>query len=45
MAALFNEWNEGILGSYLIEIAGKTAERKDDVTGKSYVIERQSVCI
>jgi len=35
MAAIFNEWNEGDLQSYLIQITGKALEQKED--GKSIV--------
>jgi 6-phosphogluconate dehydrogenase len=37
MAAIFNEWNEGDLQSYLIQITGKALEQKDGETGKSIV--------
>ncbi len=35
MATIFNEWNEGDLQSYLIQITGKALEQKED--GKSIV--------
>jgi len=37
MAAIFNEWNEGELQSYLIQITGKALEQKDPDTGKPLV--------
>lgn len=37
MAAIFNEWNEGELQSYLIQITGKALEQKDPSTGKPLV--------
>ncbi|MEJ8848732.1 decarboxylating NADP(+)-dependent phosphogluconate dehydrogenase [Variovorax rhizosphaerae] len=37
MAAIFNEWNEGELQSYLIQITGKALEQKDPETGKPLV--------
>ncbi|HEY1080640.1 MAG TPA: decarboxylating NADP(+)-dependent phosphogluconate dehydrogenase [Prosthecobacter sp.] len=37
MAAIFNEWNEGDLLSYLIQITGKALEQKDAETGKPIV--------
>ncbi len=37
MAAIFNEWNEGDLLSYLIQISGKALEQKDPATGESIV--------
>ena len=37
MAAIFNEWNEGAMQSYLIQISGKALEQKDPETGKSIV--------
>ena len=37
MAAIFNEWNEGDLQSYLIQITGKALEQKDPETGKPLV--------
>jgi 6-phosphogluconate dehydrogenase len=37
MAAVFNQWNEGDLQSYLIQITGKALEQKDPETGKSVV--------
>jgi 6-phosphogluconate dehydrogenase len=37
MAAIFNEWNEGDLLSYLIQISGKALEQKDPETGESIV--------
>ena len=36
-AAIFNEWNEGELQSYLIQITGKALEQKDPSTGKPLV--------
>jgi 6-phosphogluconate dehydrogenase len=35
MKAVFSEWNEGELNSYLIEITGNILGKKDDETGKS----------
>jgi len=37
MAAIFNEWNEGDLQSYLIQITGKALEQKDPETGGALV--------
>ncbi|MEJ8853935.1 decarboxylating NADP(+)-dependent phosphogluconate dehydrogenase [Variovorax robiniae] len=37
MAAIFNEWNEGELQSYLIQITGKALEQIDAETGKPLV--------
>jgi 6-phosphogluconate dehydrogenase len=37
MAAIFNQWNDGDLQSYLIQITGKALEQKDPETGKSIV--------
>ncbi|MDN4587274.1 phosphogluconate dehydrogenase (NADP(+)-dependent, decarboxylating) [Xenophilus aerolatus] len=37
MAAVFNQWNEGDLQSYLIQITGKALEQKDPETGKPLV--------
>ncbi|WP_050030185.1 decarboxylating NADP(+)-dependent phosphogluconate dehydrogenase [Verrucomicrobium sp. BvORR034] len=37
IAAIFNEWNEGDLQSYLIQITGKALEQVDAETGKSVV--------
>jgi 6-phosphogluconate dehydrogenase len=37
MAAIFNEWNEGDLQSYLIQITGKALEQKDPETGQPVV--------
>jgi 6-phosphogluconate dehydrogenase len=37
MAKIFNEWNEGDLLSYLIQITGKALEQKDAETGKPIV--------
>ncbi|PZQ74059.1 MAG: phosphogluconate dehydrogenase (NADP(+)-dependent, decarboxylating) [Variovorax paradoxus] len=37
MAAVFNQWNEGDLQSYLIQITGKALEQKDPDTGKPLV--------
>jgi 6-phosphogluconate dehydrogenase len=37
MAAIFNEWNEGELQSYLIQITGKALEQIDPETGKPLV--------
>lgn len=39
MAALFEEWNKGELESYLIEITSKILGKKDDLTGKGYVVD------
>jgi 6-phosphogluconate dehydrogenase len=37
MAAIFNEWNEGDLQSYLIQITGKALEQKDPETNQPIV--------
>ncbi|TDU81525.1 6-phosphogluconate dehydrogenase [Prosthecobacter fusiformis] len=37
MAKVFNDWNEGDMQSYLIQITGKALEQKDPETGKSIV--------
>jgi 6-phosphogluconate dehydrogenase len=37
MAAVFTEWNEGDLESYLIQITSKIFEQKDEETGKPIV--------
>jgi 6-phosphogluconate dehydrogenase len=37
MAAIFNEWNEGELQSYLIQITGKALAQKDPQTGRPLV--------
>jgi 6-phosphogluconate dehydrogenase len=37
MAQIFNQWNEGDLLSYLIQISGKALEQKDAATGQSIV--------
>ncbi len=37
MAAVFNQWNEGDLQSYLIQITGKALEQKDPETGQPLV--------
>jgi 6-phosphogluconate dehydrogenase (decarboxylating) len=37
IAAIFNEWNEGVMQSYLIQISGKALEQKDPETGASIV--------
>ncbi len=37
MATIFNEWNEGELQSYLIQITGKALEQIDPETGKPIV--------
>ncbi|RIX75834.1 decarboxylating NADP(+)-dependent phosphogluconate dehydrogenase [Acidovorax cavernicola] len=37
MAAIFNEWNEGELQSYLIQITAKALEQKDPETGQPVV--------
>jgi 6-phosphogluconate dehydrogenase len=34
LAGIFEEWNRGLLSSYLIEITGKVLRKKDDATGK-----------
>ncbi len=34
LAAIFEEWNRGLLSSFLIEITGKVLRKKDDETGK-----------
>jgi len=37
MAAIFNEWNQGELQSYLVQITGKALEQNDPETGKPLV--------
>jgi 6-phosphogluconate dehydrogenase len=37
MAAIFNEWNDGELQSYLIQITAKALEQKDPETGQPIV--------
>src|SRR6185503_6318929 len=37
MAQVFNDWNDGALQSYLIQITGKALEQKDPETGQSIV--------
>jgi len=37
MATIFNEWNEGDMQSYLIQISGKALEQKDPETGTPIV--------
>ncbi|MFN0127734.1 MAG: decarboxylating NADP(+)-dependent phosphogluconate dehydrogenase [Verrucomicrobiales bacterium] len=37
MAAIFNQWNEGELQSYLIQITGKALEQRDPETGQPVV--------
>jgi 6-phosphogluconate dehydrogenase len=37
MGAIFSEWNEGILGSFLIEITADILKQKDPVTKKPFV--------
>mmetsp|Transcript_27538 Transcript_27538/g.60331 ORF Transcript_27538/g.60331 Transcript_27538/m.60331 type:complete len:1339 (+) Transcript_27538:180-4196(+) len=39
MAAVFEDWNRGVLASYLIEITAKILARKDDVTGAGYLVD------
>lgn len=39
MADVFDEWNKTELSSYLIEITAKILRKKDDVTGKGYVVD------
>lgn len=39
MASLFEEWQQGELNSYLIEITAKILRKKDDVTGDGYVVD------
>jgi 6-phosphogluconate dehydrogenase len=39
MADLFDEWNKTELSSYLIEITAKILRKKDDLTGKGYVVD------
>ncbi|MEO0293198.1 MAG: NADP-dependent phosphogluconate dehydrogenase [candidate division WOR-3 bacterium] len=36
-AEIFSKWNEGVLGSYLIEITGKVLAKVDEETGKPIV--------
>jgi 6-phosphogluconate dehydrogenase len=37
MGAIFSEWNEGMLGSFLIEITADILKQKDPVTKKPFV--------
>src|SRR6185503_522594 len=37
MAKVFNDWNDGDLQSYLIQITGKALEQKDPETGQPIV--------
>src|SRR5436305_7086330 len=37
MGAIFSEWNEGILGSFLIEITADILKQKDPATKKPFV--------
>lgn len=37
LAALFTEWNKGILQSFLVEITSEIFQKKDDLTGKDLV--------
>ncbi len=37
MAKVFNDWNDGAMQSYLIQITGKALEQKDPETGNSVV--------
>ncbi|HVZ66516.1 MAG TPA: NADP-dependent phosphogluconate dehydrogenase [Lacunisphaera sp.] len=37
MGAIFSEWNQGILGSFLIEITADILKQKDPVTKKPFV--------
>jgi 6-phosphogluconate dehydrogenase len=39
IAALFEEWNETELSSYLIEITAKILRKKDDKMGEGYVVD------
>lgn len=39
MGDLFDEWNNGELNSYLIEITAKILKKKDDQTGEGYVVD------
>lgn len=39
MAALFSEWNQTELDSYLIEITSKILGKKDEVTGEGHVVD------
>jgi 6-phosphogluconate dehydrogenase len=34
LAAIFEEWNRGLLSSFLVEITGKVLRKRDDLTGK-----------
>jgi 6-phosphogluconate dehydrogenase len=38
MAGIFEEWNRGVLSSFLIEITGKVLRRKDD-QGSGYLVD------
>lgn len=37
MSEVFNEWNKGVLNSFLIEITADILKQKDPVTGKPFV--------
>jgi 6-phosphogluconate dehydrogenase len=39
MAGLFEEWQQGELNSYLIDITANILRKKDDVTGEGYVVD------
>ena len=39
LAAVFEEWNRGVLSSYLIEITAKVLKRRDD-HGEGYLVDR-----
>jgi 6-phosphogluconate dehydrogenase len=39
MAGVFEDWNEGELSSYLIEITTKILRKKDDKTGEGFVVD------
>lgn len=39
IAGIFEEWQLGELNSYLIDITAKILRKKDDLTGKGYVVD------
>ena len=43
MAKKFEEWNNGILESYLIEITASILAKTDDITGKGSVVDYVSI--
>jgi 6-phosphogluconate dehydrogenase len=39
IAEIFEEWQQGELNSYLIDITAKILRKKDDLTGKGFVVD------